>query len=91
VADGITDHVVKTKLHVAVIEHEAGAVSSDTLHPWGYDAMALAQLNSTAPRKEFIPNDIGDEATRDAWCAAYVASAGANSSTAYCEPHGITS
>jgi hypothetical protein len=27
VAKGITDHAAKTKLHVAVIEHEAGAVS----------------------------------------------------------------
>jgi hypothetical protein len=49
--------------------------------------MALAQPNSTAPHKEFIPHGIGDAATRGAWCAAYVASARANSSMAFCEPH----
>ena len=37
VAKGITDHRPRRqdKLHVAVVEDDAGAVSSGTLNPWG--------------------------------------------------------
>ena len=57
-AKGITDPVVKTKLLVAVIEHEADAFSSGTLHLWGYDAMAFAQLNSTARTRSRVAKSV---------------------------------
>jgi hypothetical protein len=73
-----------------VVEHDAGAVSSGTLHPWGYGAMALAQLNSPSALKEFIPHGIEDAAVRESWCGGYVASAVGGGEKFFgflCEPH----
>ena len=84
VANAITEGAIKTKMQLAVFSKEPGDESTETLHPWGYDGMALATMRTPLADDEHIPHDISDHGIREAWAAAFVASAKAGGADARC-------
>ena len=84
VAKAITECVVKTKMQLAVFSTNPGDESTETQHPWGWDGMALATMRAPVAVDEHIPHEIEDQGAREAWAAAFVASAKADGANARC-------
>ena len=61
-----------------------GDESTETQHPWGWDGMSLATMRSPVAEDEYIPHEIEDHGVREAWAAAFVASAKADGAKARC-------
>ena len=78
VAKAITECVVKTKMQLAVFSKQPGDESTETQCPWAWDGMSLAKMRSPVAEDEYIPHEIEDHDVREAWAAAFVASAKAD-------------
>ena len=83
VAKVITECIIKTKMQLVVCSAEP-TLSTEVLHPWGWDAMALTTMRAPIADDERIPQKIADHDARGAWAAALVASAKAGGSPARC-------
>jgi hypothetical protein len=71
-------------MQLAVFSKEPGDESTETLHPWGWDGMALATMRTPLADDEHIPHAIADHGVRETWAAAFVASAKADGADARC-------
>jgi hypothetical protein len=54
------------------------------MRPWGFDGLALEQLNNPITSVERIPYTITDDAVVAAWMAAFVAAAAADDTAVTC-------
>ena len=80
----ITECSIKTKLHVAACSGANATDGTDTMRPWGFDGLALEQLNNPITSVERIPYTITDDAVVAAWMAAFVAVAAADDTAVTC-------
>ena len=58
----ITEYSIKTKLHVAACSGANATDGTSTMRPWGFDGLALDQLNNPVTSFERIPHTITDGA-----------------------------
>ena len=80
----ITECSIKTKLHVAACNGANATDGTGTMRPWGFDGLALDQLNNPVTSVERIPHTITDDAVVAAWMAAFVAAAAADDTAVTC-------
>ena len=73
----ITECTIKTKLHVAACSGANASDGTSTMRPWGFDGLALEQLNNPVTSVERIPHNIADDAADAEWMNAFVAATAA--------------
>jgi hypothetical protein len=66
VAKAITECVIKTKMQLAIFSKEPTDESTETLHPWGWDVMALVMMRTPIADDEPLPHDTADHGAREA-------------------------
>ena len=80
----ITECSIKTKLHVAACNGANATDGTGTMRPWGFDGLALEQLNNPISSVECIPHTTTDDAVVAAWMASFVAAAAADGTAVHC-------
>ena len=80
----ITECSIKTKLHVAASSGANATDGTDAMRPWGFDGLALENLNNPISSVERIPHAITDDSAVAAWMAAFVAAAAADDTAVHC-------
>ena len=62
-AKRVTEGIIKTQLHLLATPDAVANDGDDSERPWGYDEMALADLNSPSMFYDMIPHSITDQAS----------------------------